>query len=101
MLASYLAHHYSKKYEGYHGDIGKTELTSVLMFILLVLIVDIIIIIYAIYSLVDCTNKGLIPVWLAIVLGILIFTPGIGMLVALGSIIFHLVSCGKKTITRE
>jgi hypothetical protein len=98
MLSIPLVHHFGNKYEGYHGDVDKTELASVLMFILLVLIIDIIVIIYAIYCIVDCTNKGLIPVWLAIVMGILIFTPGFGMMVSLGSIIFHFVSCGKKKI---
>lgn len=80
-----------------NSQASASEIRTALIIILLLLIIDIVIIVYAIYCLSDCAKKNKIPTWLAIVLGLLIFSPGFGSLLALCIIVFHVVSCGKAT----
>lgn len=86
------------KYNKTQGGAGVTahDIAVIIMMILFLLILDIMLIVYAIYCLSDCAKKGKMPIWLAIVLGIMLFSPGVGSFVAIGAIIYHLTVCDKN-----
>lgn len=69
------------------------DIKDVLTMILVLLLIDIIISLYAIYCLSICVRNGKMPIWLAIILGILIFTPGLGFIISIGIIAYHFAMC--------
>lgn len=73
------------------------DIKDVITMILVLFLIDIIVSLYAIYCMSICVRRGKIPVWLAIVLGILIFSPGLGFMISIGIIAYHFAMCGNKT----
>lgn len=80
---------------------GKYDVSFVIAMIVLLLIIDITLMVWAFYCLVDCHEKGLISIPMAILLGILLFVPAFGIVVPVGIIIYHAVYCKKQISAPE
>ena len=74
-------------------------LMCILMVFILLFIIDIIFIIYTFHCLIECVHNNVISVPVAILLGLLVFTPGAGFFVAISVIVYHSVYCKHRDTT--
>ncbi len=66
---------------------------TILSILALLVVIDVLIFIYSIYCLFDCVHNNGINVSTALLLGILLFVPGFGILPSIGIIIYHHIYC--------
>lgn len=72
---------------------------DILLVFVLLLVIDIAILVYAIHSAISCGQANNWPTLVVLLLILLMFAPGVGFVVQLGVIIYHLASgCDKPKL---
>ena len=69
---------------------------TALAIVALLLIVDIVLFVYSVYCLFDCVQNHNLNVGAALLIGLLLFVPGLGVLPSIGIIVYHHVYCKDK-----
>ncbi len=85
----------STSYAMYHSS---SAMPAVLGIVALLVVIDIILFIYSIYCLFDCVHNNALSSPMAILLGILLFAPGLGFIDAVGIVIYHSIYCKKRPV---
>lgn len=72
--------------------------SSILAILALLVVIDIILFVYSIYCLFDCVHTNTLSSGVAVLLGILLFVPGIGFIDCIGIIVYHHIYCKHTSL---